>query len=116
MPPISRPGFTLVELLVAIVLVAIGALAAVTSSAVIVREQDDGRAAAVAASAALNRLEWLRSRPCILETGHAEGAKGISEWWASTPPSPEIRRLSDSVVFVAAGRPRVFVLSAQAWC
>ena len=109
-------GFTLIEVLVAIVLVAIGVLAAVGSSAVIVREQDNGRAATLAAAIAVNRLESLRSHPCGQESGTAPAPKGMVEWWTEAPSSAGVRTLSDSVSFATAGTARVFVLRAQAWC
>lgn len=114
--PINRSGFTLIELLVAIVLVAIGVLAAVASSAVIVREEDQGKSAAIAASVAANRLEWLRSHPCRPESGYTTGVKGISESWVSMPSASSVRDLSDSVSFAVAGTKHVFVLHARAWC
>ena len=116
MPLNRQPGFTLIEVLVAIVLVAIGVLAAVGSSAVIVREQDAGHSATLAASIALNRMESLRSHPCAPENGYALSARRMEEWWVSTPAGSGARTLSDSVVFLTAGTPHVFVLHAQAWC
>ena len=112
----SRAGFTLIELLVALVLVAIGVLATVAASAVIVREQDDGHTMALAAEVAVNRLEWLRSHGCSQEAGSAAGAKGVSEWWASTTAFAGVRSLSDSVAFATGGTQRLFVLRAEAWC
>jgi prepilin-type N-terminal cleavage/methylation domain-containing protein len=63
-------GFTLVEVLLALVLLVVGVLALVGSSALVSRMIGQGRQVTLAAQAATGRLEWLRqlarssSPPC----------------------------------------------------
>lgn len=57
----NRAGFSLVEVIVAIVLVAVGMIALASSSAVVLREMNAGKQASVAASLTAERFERFRS-------------------------------------------------------
>lgn len=82
-------GFTLAEVAVALVLLAVGVLALVGSSAMVARMIGQGRQATVVAQVATARMEWLRqlagstSPRCThpwFATGSAAAA-GITERW-----------------------------------
>ena len=60
MIPHSRRAFTLVEVMVAVILLTVGVLALVGSSAMVSRMIGKGRGATVAAQVATARLEQLR--------------------------------------------------------
>ena len=90
-------GFTLVELLVAIVLIDAGLLAVVQTTAVVVRRRNDARARAIAAYAAATRLEQLLASPCATTSG-ASGTAGLTETWSSQLAG-HTRGVSDSVAF-----------------
>ena len=76
----ARPGITLAELLVAILLLGVGAVALAGSSGWAVRAAHHGRAAAVAAWEARARLESRAAAPCdsaeSLRLVRGEGAAG----------------------------------------
>ncbi len=85
----SESGFTLVEVAIALVLLVVGVLALVSSSAMATRMIGLGRQATVAAQVATARLEWIRqlagstSPPCTdprLAGGSALSG-GIRERW-----------------------------------
>jgi type IV pilus modification protein PilV len=76
-----RRGFTLVELLVAIVLLSVGALALASLSAVVMRNVNGAAQQTIAATIAQARLERLRGLPCTqLESGEAD-TRGMYESW-----------------------------------
>ena len=80
-----RRGFTLVELLVAIVLLSVGALALASLSAVVMRNINGAAQQTIAATIAQARLEQLRGLPCTqLESGSAD-TRGMDESWKVIP-------------------------------
>jgi len=66
----QEAGFSLIEILVAIVMISVGVLATAASSALVTRMISGGQRSAVAASFASERLERLRVTAC---TGQAAG-------------------------------------------
>ena len=112
----NRVGFTVVELLVALVLTGMGIVATVATSAVVVREADEGRTGSMAASTAANRLEWLRSHACIVESGRAAGPRGLSEAWSATLQLGGVRELEDTTTFMIGGGDRTLVLRSRTPC
>lgn len=109
-----RHGFTIVELLVATLLVQVGLLATVAGSAVIVRSIRDDEARWRAVQRASNRIEWLAAAACApaaISTTYADGAR---EAWRVVV-SEGVRDLRDSVTF--GGRDgRAVTLEARAPC
>lgn len=76
-----RRGFTLVELMVALMVFAVGALAMVATSANVMTLITASKNRALAAATAAARFELMRSQSC---TSHAAGsatARGITESW-----------------------------------
>ena len=77
-----RRGFTLAELLVAVLLLDVGVLALAGASTVAVRRQADARRDTEARRTAANRLERLMAAPCGAVTGDSTTSAGFSEhWW-----------------------------------
>jgi type II secretion system protein I len=111
----TRQGFTLVEVLVAVVLIDIGLLALVAASAVLVRQVNAFRLRNVALRAATNRLQQLGTSTCAPASGVSFG-DGIREVWSVTLPSPRSLDIQDSVtITVGASRP-VVVLHTRLPC
>ena len=82
-------GFTVVEVLVAVVVISIGLLALAGSSAAAARMLAGGRQATLAAEAAERRLEELRRQAHAAApacpapaSGSVSGSDGIDERWA----------------------------------
>src|SRR5256884_7453757 len=66
-------GFTIVEVIVAILVLTIGLLALVTSAALVTRMIGRGQRSAVSAQYAQRRLEMLRVSGCKSQAGGSEG-------------------------------------------
>lgn len=99
-----RPGFSLVELLVALVLVEVGLLALAGTTLALVRERTELRARAAAIRAASTRLEWLGAGPCQGSSGSAAVLPMLSEQWSVQPTANATYELTDSVTFGPGGR------------
>jgi Tfp pilus assembly protein PilV len=89
-------GFTIVELLIATVVIAVGLLALTTAGAAIVKLESRGQRLARIAAAGETRLELLRSQPC--EAGSGASASGdLDEWWSVTQSASRTRVMVDSI-------------------
>lgn len=87
---IGRRGFTIVEVLVAVVILVFGVLALISSSATVNRMLGEGRRVTEAVQVAQGRIEYLRQqalRPDVTRCTHANFAPGstmtglIAESW-----------------------------------
>jgi prepilin-type N-terminal cleavage/methylation domain-containing protein len=78
-------GFTLVETLIAIVVLAIGVLGLAGSAAVMTRQMGGGSRLAKAAVVASARLETLRAQDCTTIANGSASQQGFSEAWTVTP-------------------------------
>lgn len=94
-----RPGFTLIEVLIAVVLIDVGLLALVASGSVLVRRTTEYRLQNRAARIAADRLGLLGASPCVAVSGTAASAGGIAESWSAAAPVNGVRELRDSVAF-----------------
>jgi prepilin-type N-terminal cleavage/methylation domain-containing protein len=112
----SRQGFTLVELLVAIVLIDVGLLALVAASTVVLRQVQDQRARSAAVYAATDRIETLSSLPCAAAIGATAGPRGIHEHWQAVLLPSGAREIGDSVVYASSAGPRSVVLRTRNPC
>jgi type II secretion system protein I len=92
----SQQGFTLVELLVAVVILSVGLLALVGSSAVMMTNLGDSQSKTLAASVAESRFERIRATACASRTSGSAVSRGISETWTRTP----LARADDVTVIV----------------
>lgn len=103
-----RHGFTLVEVLVALVLVQFGLLAVAATSAIAARHVAVATRAAHASDVARERLESLRWTACAAESEGGRVTAEISEHW-SVRGADGWRSVRDSVEFPlpAGGRGRL---------
>lgn len=112
-----RRGFTIIEILVALVLLDVGLLALVGASAAITRNSRVTRTGMLALTTAVSRLERLASTPCGADrSGMASGGNGITESWTETTGRNETRTLADSVRFPTSRASEVIVLTMGARC
>jgi prepilin-type N-terminal cleavage/methylation domain-containing protein len=97
----ARPprGFTIVELIVAMVLVAVGLLSLVGASSVLIRRRNEARQRLAAVAAAANRVAQLSSGTCLPTSGSATVSSGIAERWSVTLSANATREIVDSVLF-----------------
>jgi|SoiMethySBSTD1v2_1073268.scaffolds.fasta_scaffold1095279_2 prepilin-type N-terminal cleavage/methylation domain-containing protein len=96
-----RRGFSIVELVVAMMLVAVGVLSLVGANAVFVRRRIEARRRLAAVAAASNRVARLSSSSCLPTSGTANGPFGVAERWTVVMRGNATREIADSVSFGA---------------
>lgn len=114
-PRWHRRGFSLIELLVAIIIVDVGVLALAATTLALVRQRTELRARAAAVRAASTRLEWLGAGPCQPTSGSSAPLALIVEHWDVQPGANATRELSDSLRF-GSGNAHTFVLRTRLPC
>jgi Tfp pilus assembly protein PilV len=113
----ARHGFTLVELLIALILLDVGLLALVGTGAAIARESRTTRASAHALNVATGRLERSASLPCRAGgSGTAAWSDSITERWTETIGANGTRAMYDSASYPTSRGVRVVVLRMGARC
>ena len=80
----TREGTTLVELIVALVMITIALLALAGAAAIVTRETAAGRRELALAWAARSRLERLMSTPCPALASGSAATDGTIERWTVT--------------------------------
>src|SRR5665213_3862181 len=112
----SRSAFTLLELLVACIVLGTGVLALASTSVAVARLTGDAARAGLAAERAQARMEGMRASGCAA-TPATLLAGGITEWWAAAP-SPAGQALSDSVQYTLGAHHDLHSesLASGAWC
>jgi Tfp pilus assembly protein PilV len=115
-PRPSPAGFTLVEVLVAIVLIEIGLFALMASSAVVIREARIVRARTSAIEVARNRIETIVSSPCAATSGSVSSSNGVHEEWSARLVPVLTREIRDSVTFTAQRVTRSIALRTRVPC
>ncbi len=86
----GRSGFTIMELLVAIVILSIGLLGLAATSGVVMRLIGGGTHQTVAANVALARFEQLRALSCGRITSGSAINRNVRESWSVTPIGPAV--------------------------
>jgi prepilin-type N-terminal cleavage/methylation domain-containing protein len=103
----ARPegGFTIIEMLVAVVIFSVGLLALAGTSAMIVTSMSNTESRTVAAAVAESRFERIGSLACASRASGSAVTRGISETWSVA----HLTRADDvtvSVTFLNQHRPR----------
>jgi type II secretion system protein I len=83
--PRARAGFTLVELIVALMIFTIGALAMVATSANVMTLITSSKNRTLAAAVAESRFEVLRSQPCSAHKSDSTTSRGVGVNWTVFP-------------------------------
>lgn len=81
----ARPGFTLAELMVALMIFTVGALAMAATAANVMTMITSSKNRTQAAAVAEARLERMRSQPCTAHTSGSTTTRGIAETWSVVP-------------------------------
>lgn len=85
----NRRGFSLAEVVVAVVLFSVGILALTRTSGAIARMTGLGRHASASATLASSRLERLRAEPCLPGATAGSTSTGqFREGWTVAPAGP----------------------------
>jgi Tfp pilus assembly protein PilV len=111
-----RAAFTLVELLVACLVLGVGVLGLASTSVAIARLTGDSMRAGAAVERGQARVEAMRSSQCTTTAGTVV-LGGIAEWWA-TAAAPGGAQLQDSVRYTEGVHHGLHTesLSTEAWC
>jgi Tfp pilus assembly protein PilV len=112
----QRDGFTLLEVLIAVVLIDVALLALVAAGSVLVRRTTELRLRTIAARVAADRLELLGVAPCVAASGTATMPQGLRELWTTTSAVNDARDIYDSVTFTVAGVDHSLVLRSRRPC
>lgn len=92
-----RTGATLIELLVALLLLDLALVSLASMSAMAARRVGEAGRRSRAVAAAMNRLETIRARPCAMAAGGAiQLEPNVLETWSVTG-LPRAVEISDSV-------------------
>ena len=83
----SRKGFTLVELIVALMVFTVGVLAVTGSSTVVMTMVGGSHRRTIAAAVAESRFERLRAMSCAGHTNGTTTTRGVRETWTIVPGS-----------------------------
>jgi Tfp pilus assembly protein PilV len=103
-PTAAPAGHTIIELLVAVLLLTVGVLGAAGVLVSAERLSAAARSAGLASVAVTSRLEQLRVAPCVtLRTGTA-ASRGVAEHWVVSPRDSATVSVVEGVDFVAARR------------
>ena len=109
-PAGARAGFTIVEVMVAIVILSIGILGLAATAGVVVRQMTGAVHQSVAATIAYSRMERIRSGNCVAmkdSSGPAAGVKtrNVTEFWKIKGTSgSHMLLVTDSIVFIVRGK------------
>jgi len=114
--PRLRTAFTLVELLIACLLLGVGVLGLASTAVAVARLTGDSTRSGEAVERGQARMETMRSSQCVAAGGTLT-MRGISEWWSSAPAAGGAS-LADSVRYSEGVRHALHteLLSSQAWC
>lgn len=114
----SRRGLTIVEVLVALVLVTIGLLGMAGSSALMLRRATDSARERRAVERASSRLALLAAAGCTRPSSGASGwpTDRMHERWSVLAPAAGVVRLEARVAWMGARRMDSLVLRSAVLC
>jgi len=111
-----RTGFTLIEVIIALVLFEFAMLALAAATSVAARNLAAANLGARALDAAHNRVEQLRVTSCSTPGSGSESARGVTEFW-NVRGTDRVRFVSDSVEYALPdGHRHRLVLYATVLC
>ena len=122
----NRSGFTLIEVMVAIIILSVGVLGLISTSALVTRMIGRGNMTTKATQLAQTRLEILRQQAlasspsctALGASGSSAGPSGMSEAWTVTTPSgtTNIRQFRVIVTYPIAKGTRADTMITQVRC
>ena len=111
----AERGFTIVELLVAVMIFSVGLLALASTSSMILTAMTTTRSRTVAAGVAESRFDIIRSTACANRATGSAKTRGITEVWTLT----RLARADDvtvAVTFLSNHRPRTETFTSYMPC
>jgi len=98
----SRAGFTIVELIVAMVVFAVGVLGLAATAASVTQLMGGATRQTIAANIAQSRLEKLRASPCATLTSGADTTRGVVSTWTVQAVTRGVN-ITETVIFPTKG-------------
>ncbi|MDQ6828357.1 MAG: prepilin-type N-terminal cleavage/methylation domain-containing protein [Gemmatimonadota bacterium] len=98
----SRRAFTLIEIVVAVMILTVGLLGLASTAGIVARLIGAGGTNAVAAAAAASRFEMLRATPCAGIGGGSFFSRGVREDWSARAAGARLFDVADSLSYVTA--------------
>ena len=95
-----RTGFTLVELIVAMLMLTIGLLGLAGVGAVVLKQMRGGTYQTIAASIAQSRFEQFEGDPCSSIASGTATVRGMTEKWTAAAVGLRAKTIRDTVTFV----------------
>ena len=102
----GRAGFTIVELIVAMLMLTIGLLGLAGVGAVVLKQMKGGTYQTIAASIAQSRFEQLEGDPCASIISGAATVRGMSETWTVANLWLRAKTVYDTVAFPSSSGTR----------
>ena len=116
----NRDGFTLVEVMVAIVILAVGILGLAATASVVTKQMTGAVHQSVAANVAYSRMEHIRSSDCMVMKDSASGSavtRNVSERWAiAIAPTKQALLVYDTITYKMRGTDHKQVFHSEFPC
>jgi prepilin-type N-terminal cleavage/methylation domain-containing protein len=115
----AQDGFTLIELMVAIMILVVGVLGLAGTAGMVSRMVGGAAHQTIAANMAASRFETLRSVPCASVVDGDTTIRNISEVWSVTPDptNANLIAVADTITYTAAGgRSRTLAFQSYIIC
>ena len=110
-----RAGFTVVEIIVAIMVLSIGVLGLASTAAVVQRQMASGERQSAAAAIAQSRFDMLTSVNCqslAATTGTATWRHGhVKEEWTVSAINNNVRQITETITLTSYKKPLVYTTS-----
>jgi len=113
-----RDGFTIAEVLVALVLFAVAILGVAGSSALAVRVTGSALRERRAVQRAADRVAWLRAQGCLSARSGAvaDAALALDERWTASPQAGGVTLIDEQVRWRTASGTRTLLLRSAILC
>lgn len=113
----TRPGFTLLEVVIAAFVFAVGVLALEATAVTALRQMRRSADLTLAATVARTRLEKLASSTCAALRGGTDTTRSVVSVWTIEPTaSSSIRAVTQTVSYTIDGRERIDTYRTMVAC
>jgi prepilin-type N-terminal cleavage/methylation domain-containing protein len=117
-----RTGFTLVEIMVAIVVLSIGVLGLAATAGVVVRQMTGAVHQSVAATVAYSRMERIRTGNCVAMKDSSSPPAGVTtrnvteHWKIKGTPGSHVLLVYDTITYMVRGKKKTQIYNSEYPC
>jgi prepilin-type N-terminal cleavage/methylation domain-containing protein len=113
----ARAGFTIVEMVVAIIVFTIGVMGLAGTAAYVARQMNGGAQQTLAATIAQSRIDSIAGTACRAVGSGTAVRKGISErWTVERPANFNVLRITEQVTWTTGRSTRTQIYTASFPC